>query len=223
MRVLILLLISTACFAQIKNGDLVQAGDQIYTNQGGQQLINVKKSWPVTKIIPVQNGQTYKWTSNSSNPDTARYFDTGIDEYEFTLTARKKLPPIQNIRIEAEHAEKIEGASLDPSTQGNTVCCITATATKPSKLIFTTFDIGVRKKIVFNYARGHSGQGKITVTFTRTGGQVSTYNFYLESTGNNVWNIWKEAQFDIPAGLSGQLTLSTDQYAAWNLDWVEFR
>lgn len=229
MKVLLFLLLSTACFAQIKEGDVIDDGDIVevkgreWTNPNGSTLVEVKQAWPNTKRIQVVDGGTYKWRSNSSKPDTAMFFETGLDEYEFTTIARRIVPPVVEMKIEAETARVIDRAQLDAATQNKTVCCVTATPLTNTKLIFDgEKNTGERKKVVFNYCRGNAGLGKIVVSFTKGTNTVS-HTFYLLQTDLGLWKTWKELEFDIPPNQVGVMTISTDQFGAWNLDYVVFK
>lgn len=53
------------------------------------------QEYPATKDIQVQDGMIYKWTLPDN--DTARFFNPGVDQYEATITFKKKgvvIPPV---------------------------------------------------------------------------------------------------------------------------------
>jgi hypothetical protein len=205
MRVLIFLLISTTCFAQ---GPLVRGGDGAI--------------WNIQKEYILKDGMVFKYIAG---PDTARYFNRGTDGrvYELTVSV-KDITPLPVLKMEAEHARIIERAALDTDTNGNTVCCVTGTPVNLTKLIFDgEKNTGNRKQIVIMYARGNTGKGKLTLSFAKEGYPVVSYNFYLDPTGDNTWVNWKEAVFDVPANLTGVMSITTDQLGAWNLDYVAFK
>lgn len=201
MRILLLLFLTTVSFAQSK----VFRAENII-------------EYDSTETIRVSDGMVYKWTIPDNT--TARFFEAVDGEYEMILTAKKK---ITDIKIEAETARIVERAQLDQGTGGNTICCVTGTALTNTRLIFDgEKDTGNRKLIVFNYARGNTGKGKIVVSFTKNG-VVNSHTFHLDPTGTNVWNVWKEATFDLPPNQVGIMSISTDQPGAWNLDWLTIK
>lgn len=194
MRILTLLLISTACFAQSK----VFRADNII-------------EYSKTENIKVTDGMVYKWTLPDTS--TARFFDPGSDEYEMMVTAKKKVVVPTTIKIEAESATNMVGAAVAPG--GGIVCCIQSGA----KITYKEQDLTGKTKVKFRYARGNSGNGTLTM---KIGNGAST-TLTFPNTGNNVWTNFAEVEFNIPANSTGQIVLESRMQGACDLDWFEFR
>lgn len=178
-------------------------------------------TWTIQKEYILKDGMTFKYIAG---PDTARYFNRGTEGkiYELTISV-KDITPAPAMQIQAEHAVLIERATLDPNTNGNTICCVTGTSINPTRIVFDgEKDTGNRSKIVINYARGNPGNGKFVISFVKNG-VTNSHTYQLPPTGTNVWNNWQEITFDIPPNQVGIMTISTDMPGAWNLDWLAFK
>lgn len=197
MRILTLLLISSACF--------------------GQPLVEgvSGKVWNKKKEYTLTDGLTFKYIAGPNN-DTARYFNPGADEYELVVTAKKKVvtPPTPTIiKIEAESATNMVGAAVAPG--GGIVCCIQYGA----KITYKEQDLNGKTKVKFRYARGNSGNGTLTM---KIGNGAST-TLTFPNTGNNVWTNFAEVEFNLPANSTGQIVLESRMQGACDLDWFEFK
>lgn len=190
MRVLILLLITTVSFAQ----PLTRAKDGAI--------------WYHQKEYVLNDGGVYRYVTDQ---DTARYFNPGPDQYEITVTAKKKAPPV--IMIEAESAPNIVGAAVAPG--GGIVCCIQPGA----KITYKEQDLAGKTKVKFRYARGNLGNGTLTMKI----GNGTAITLTFPNTGNNIWTNFAEVEFVIPPNSAGSIVLTSAMQGAADLDWMEFK
>ena len=76
------------------------------------KIAEVLRIWNNTKHVELKEGLVYKWVTSPSY-DTAHFFEPGTEEWELTLTVKKKVPPAPEPKPDLE-------TIIDSGDQGKT-------------------------------------------------------------------------------------------------------
>lgn len=203
MRILTLLLISSACFGQSMTDE---TGKKHHIEESADVpgiILNPGKP----RVIELTKGKDYYYFAIAiERIDTSKILS-------LQFLANESVAPSKVIRVEAESAKNMVGAAVAPG--GGIVHHIQNGA----KITYKEENLTGKTKVKFRYARGNSGNGTLTM---KIGNGAST-TLTFPNTGNNVWTNFAEVEFNIPANSTGQIVLESRMQGAADIDWLEYR